>query len=105
VSGDEAVPLACTLEAGSLVERIAAWRALVESSVRGVETDDASVGLVLDDSEAAMVAAVLLGEAEKRCCAFFDVTLELDGDRRVLRLTVPAGAEDVLRTFAEAISA
>jgi hypothetical protein len=79
------------------------WRAFVSSSVSDIEADAATVRLVLNDSEAALIAAASLGAREKACCAFFDVAIELGADRRALRLSVPAGAEEALAAFSDLI--
>jgi hypothetical protein len=93
-------PLACALDAGSLAARVDEWRALVASSVVRVESGPSSVRLVLRDSDAALVAAADLGAREKACCAFFDVSIEIQADVRALRLSVPDGAEEALSEFA-----
>jgi hypothetical protein len=98
------VPIACSLDAAALRERADEWRALVASSVSSVERGDSAVRLELHDSDAALTAAVDLAQREKHCCAFFDVTLELEADRRTLVLAVPTGAEDVLAAFADVLS-
>jgi hypothetical protein len=98
------VPIACSLDAGSLGERTDEWRALLASSVTSVETDHGALRLVLRDSDAALTAAVALAQREKECCPFFDVSLTLDADRRTLVLAVPEGAEDVLAAFVELIA-
>ncbi len=95
----EPIPIACTLDAGSLAVRAEEWRAFVASSVSSLEVEDTTLRLVLDDSEATLVAAASLGAREKACCAFFDVGIEIHSDRRALRLSVPAGAEEALATF------
>ncbi|MFZ0251361.1 MAG: hypothetical protein WAL61_15560 [Acidimicrobiales bacterium] len=92
-------PIACSLDAAALGERADEWRALVASSVSAVETGDTAVRLVLHDSDVALTAAVDLAQREKRCCAFFDVTLALEADRRTLVLAVPDGAQEVLAAF------
>jgi hypothetical protein len=97
----EPVPIACTLDAGALGDRVHEWRALVASSVVTVESDSRSVRLFLRDSDDALLAAASLGAREKACCAFFDVAIEIEPDVRALRLTVPDGAEEVLAAFAE----
>jgi hypothetical protein len=99
----EPVPIACTLDAGALRERVDEWRALVAEFVVGVRTDadGSAVRLVLRDSDAALLAAASLGAREKACCAFFDVAIEIGPDTRVLRLSVPDGAEEALAVFAE----
>jgi anti-sigma-K factor RskA len=93
------VPIACSLDATSLGERADEWRGLVASSVTAVQADATAVRLVLAPSDAALTAAVALAQREKQCCAFFDVSLSLEADRRTLVLAVPEGAEDVLAAF------
>jgi hypothetical protein len=99
----ERPPIACSLTAGSLTERLGEWRALVAASVSSVEADAHSVRFALRDSDEALLAAVSLGAREKECCPFFDVVVELEPDRRVLRLSVPADAEPLLDEFLRAI--
>jgi hypothetical protein len=98
------VPVACTLDAGALGQRLDEWRALVASSVLRVESDEASVRLILRDSDDALLSAVSLGAREKACCAFFDVAVEIQPDTRTLRLSVPDGAEEALAAFAELLT-
>ena len=95
----EPPPIACSLDAGTLAERIDEWRELVASSVVDVEADATSVRLELHDSEAALVAAASLGQREMQCCGFFAVAIELGSDRRTLTLRVPDGAEQAMATF------
>ena len=97
--GREPAPIACSLDVGSLAERVDEWRQLVASSVVDLEADATSVRLVLRDTEAALVAAASLGQREKRCCGFFTVAIELGPDRRTLTLRVPDGAEEAMATF------
>ena len=94
------VPIACSLDATSLDERAAEWRALAHSpSVLSVEAVGTTVRLVLDPSDTALTTAVSLAQREKECCPFFDVSVQLEADRRTLVLAVPDGAEDVLGAF------
>jgi anti-sigma-K factor RskA len=92
-------PIACSLDVGSLAERVEEWRALVAASVVEVEAEPTAVYLVLEPSEAALVAAVELAQREKQCCPFFDVALEIGAQRRTLSLRVPQGAEEAMATF------
>jgi len=92
-------PIACSLDVGSLAERIEEWRELVASSVVDVEAHATSVRLVLGDSDVALVAAASLGQREKQCCGFFAVAIEIGPDRRTLTLRVPDGAEEAMATF------
>jgi hypothetical protein len=98
-SPGEPPPIACSLDSGSLTERIDEWRALVASWVVEVELDATSIRLVLRDSEAALVAAASLGQREKQCCGFFEVVIDIAADRRALTLRVPDGAEEAMATF------
>lgn len=99
------VPVACSLDATSLAGRIDEWRALVASSVVSLESDATSVRLVLEGSDATLVAATSLGQREKQCCAFFDVGIELGPDARTLYLRVPPGAEEAMAHFVELLRA
>jgi hypothetical protein len=103
-SSREPTPIACTLDAKSLAVRTDEWRQFVASSVVAVESDDTTLRLVLDASESALVVAASLGAREKACCAFFSVDIELDADRRALRFSVPAGAEEALAAFAALVT-
>jgi len=96
--------MACSLDVGSLAERIDEWRELVASSVVDMEADATSVRLVLGDSDAALVAAASLGQREKQCCAFFVVAIDIGPDRRTLTLRVPDGAEEALATFVDLLT-
>jgi hypothetical protein len=96
---EETTPIACSLGPDGLGERLDEWRALMATHVSSVEPGPVSVRLVLDGSDAAILAAASLGAREKECCPFFDVAIELEPARRSLRLAVPAGAEPVLDEF------
>ena len=93
------VPVACSLDAGSLADRVEEWRALVATSVVTVEAEPTVVHLVLESSEVALVAAADLAQREKQCCPFFDVAIDIGAQRRTLSLRVPEGAEEVMATF------
>jgi hypothetical protein len=96
---DDCGPIACSLDAGALTERVEEWRALVASSVRTFTSDATTVRLVLDESDAALLRAATLGQREKACCPFFEVSVDLAAETRTLSLRVPEGAEEVLATF------
>jgi anti-sigma-K factor RskA len=92
-------PIACSLDPGSLADRVDEWRALVATSVVAVEAEPTAVHLVLQPSEAALVAAVELAQREKQCCPFFDVAIDIGAQQRTLSLRVPDGAEEAMATF------
>ncbi len=93
------VPIACSLDAGGMAERVSEWRALVATSVVAVDAERTAVHLVLAPSESALVTAVELAQREKQCCPFFDVALDIAAQQRTLSLRVPDGAEEVMATF------
>jgi hypothetical protein len=95
----EPAPIACSLDAGSVADRMEEWRTFVASSVVAMDADATSVHLSLDDSPGALVAAASLGQHEARCCAFFDVAIDLRPDGRSLSLRVPRSAEEALAAF------
>ena len=97
--GPEHVPVACSLDAGSMAGRMDEWRALVASSVVSLEADATSARLVLEGSDATLAAAASLGQREKQCCGFFDIGIELGPDSRTLYLRVPPGAEEAMAHF------
>lgn len=92
-------PIACSLDAGSLLDRVARWQTLVATSVEAVEPSPTRVRLALADSDTALVDAVTLGQQEKQCCPFFEVALEVGAHDRALVLSVPPGAEEALASF------
>jgi hypothetical protein len=96
---DDCTPIACSLDAGEFTDRMGQWQALVASSVCTLEADATTVRLVLDGSDGALLRAAALGQLEKACCPFFDVSIDLAADACTLTLGVPDGAEDVLATF------
>jgi hypothetical protein len=110
----DAIPaIACSLDTRSLADRVDEWHALLATAVASVEVRSSALGanapggdgrsrsvrLVLHPSEQALVSAASLGQREKQCCAFFDVAIEIEADRRSLVLSVPPGAEEALASF------
>jgi hypothetical protein len=79
-------------------------RALVAASVTAVEAGDTMVRLRLRDSDTALTTAAALAQREKACCAFFEVSIALEADRRTLVLVVPDGAEEALAAFVALLS-
>jgi hypothetical protein len=96
-----AVPIACTLEADHLPERLAEWRTFGKTLVHRAETQPTSARFLLADGDDVLAAAVSLAQRETQCCAFFDFAVELGPEARWLSVRVPAGAEETLRSFLE----
>jgi hypothetical protein len=102
---DDCGPIACSLEAGEFRDRIGQWQALVAGSVSTLEVDATTVRMVLDGSDGALLRAAALGQLEKACCPFFDVSIDLTADACVLALGVPEGAEEALAAFVAMLKA
>ncbi|HWF16243.1 MAG TPA: hypothetical protein VG244_08705 [Acidimicrobiales bacterium] len=98
------VPIACSLDAGALTDRFDEWRALVASSVTSLVAEPTVLHLVLDPTDAALVAAVALAQREVQCCPFFGVAVLIGADHRTLSLSVPDGAEEAMATFVAALT-
>jgi hypothetical protein len=96
-------PIACSLDAAALADRVDEWRALVASSVVSVVAEPTIVHLALASSDAALVAAVGLAQREKQCCPFFGVAVDIGADHRTLSISVPEGAEEAMATFVAAL--
>jgi hypothetical protein len=99
------VPIACTLEAGDLPARVAAWKAFARDWVLETERGPALARFLLAPSDQALVAAASLAQREKACCAFFDFAIALDSDASWLCVTAPDHAEEALAVFAEMLFA
>jgi hypothetical protein len=88
-------PIACTLGAGEMQDRLADWDRLLRHAVgrsalasggMRVEFDD-----LVDVGELACVVA-----AEQECCAFFRFALTIDGRGVGLEVDAPADARDLV---------
>lgn len=85
-------PIACSLTADGLGERVVQWRQLVEGARR--EKIDDGLRLTLPVERAGEVAA--LAVSEQRCCPFFDFRLHLDGTVVHLEARTPADGAGLL---------
>ncbi|MBO0822512.1 MAG: heavy metal-responsive transcriptional regulator [Actinobacteria bacterium] len=89
------VPVACTLGAAEVGERIAQWRELVGYAQRHEEIPD-GVRLFFPASPDLAARVAALACAEQDCCAFFDFTLHLSTDALRLDVRTPATAKGML---------
>lgn len=94
-------PIACSLDAVDLRQRIEEWRQFRRDHVGAITEDGAAAQFELDLSEAALLSAVSLSELEKACCPFFDFSIGVEPGRRTLRVSVPPEAAEVLSSFVE----
>ena len=95
----EPPPIACSLDAGTLTERIDEWRELVASSVVDVVADATSVRLELRDYRGRAGRRGVTRSARDAVLRLLRVAIELGSDRRTLTLRVPDGAEQAMATF------
>jgi hypothetical protein len=98
-------PIACSLDAADLRQRIEEWRQFRRDHVGAITEDGAAAQLELDLSEAALISAVSLSEQEKACCPFFEFSIAVEPGRRTLQVSVPPEAADVLGSFVEMLGA
>lgn len=86
------VPVACSLSAGDLDDRVGQWRAVAEGATRS--DIPGGVRLTLPVERAGAVAA--LAADEQACCPFLDFRLHLDGTSLHVEVRAPAEAAGLL---------
>jgi hypothetical protein len=99
---DDALPIACSLDATELPLRLAEMRDLGRAALIEARTDATraelrfAAGAGVRDRVEAVVAA------ESRCCAFLDMAVTDESDTVVLTIDAPEGAELVLTELVDA---
>jgi DNA-binding transcriptional MerR regulator len=90
-------PVACTLDAGAMQDRIGDWQTLL---ARGTGRTPIPGGWAIRFDTDPELAADLarLATAEQACCGFFDFTISVTGDGLRLEVRAPAAAGDLLAT-------
>lgn len=91
----EDVPIACTLDAGSMSGRLAEWRAVLALAMSRTRTPDGDLRIEMRDDIAVDELALLVA-AEQRCCAFFSFAITVDGRGVALEVGAPDDASDVV---------
>ncbi|MEJ7583906.1 MAG: MerR family transcriptional regulator [Acidimicrobiales bacterium] len=84
------VPIACTLDATEVPDRVEAWRHALAHVTARDRIDDGVRLTIGVDSPVGEIAA--LAAAEQGCCAFFRFTLTIDGRGTALEVRGPADA-------------
>jgi hypothetical protein len=96
------VPIACTLSAGQVGDRIEEWRSFFATSVDAVDAAGKdSLRLQVKDDPAELVAAVDLARREVTCCAFFDFSIVIESTRSWLVIEVPPDGREILAGLAD----
>jgi len=91
-------PIACTLDAGAMPERLADWRAILAHALARTTCSDGALRVELDGAvdvgELARIVA-----AEQQCCAFFSFAITVDHRGVALQVGAPAGAEEIVTSL------
>jgi hypothetical protein len=102
----EAIPIACSLGAGDLEQRLAAIAKIGADSLVGHETEGSRHLLRFRADAATRRRLEEIVAAEARCCSFLDLTLEDRDGEPVLSVEAPqdaqAVADELAATFAGA---
>jgi hypothetical protein len=88
----KALPIACTLDARDLKERLASIRELARDALLGFEREGLVLSLRYDAGSADRVRKMVQGE--ERCCAFLRFDVEEDGGSIMVTVTAPEAARD-----------
>jgi hypothetical protein len=91
-------PIACTLEATALPDRLGEWRAVLAHAGARVTTSSGALRVELDDTVDVSELARLVA-AEQQCCAFFSFAITVDGRGVGLEVSAPDGAADVVASL------
>ena len=91
-------PIACTLDVGSVPDRMGEWRAIVEQVSARRTAADGALRLELDPGVDLPELARLVA-AEQRCCAFFAFAITVDARGMALEVRAPEGAADVIASL------
>ncbi len=88
-------PIACSLDAGELRERLAEIEAVgTESLIEKSREGERHVLRFRADAETERRLEEIVA-AESRCCAFLDLELTRQGDELTLTLAAPSGGEEI----------
>ena len=98
----DAVPIACSLDAGDIAPRVDEWRVLLASSATGftrVQLGRLEIGL--RDDRRGLGRLMRLARLERECCPFFGFTFLVGASTVALAIEAPADAAALLDGFAQ----
>jgi hypothetical protein len=101
---DNDLPIACSLGAAALTQRLAEMRALGRAALLGVEPGRGRTSLYFAADEETRARLKEIVAAEAACCAFLRLTLADEATRIVLTIEAPEGAELVVDDLVAAFS-
>jgi hypothetical protein len=94
------IPIACSLDAGALRERLAEIKAVGAASlIDNTHEGGRHVLRFRADAETERQLEEIVA-AESRCCAFLDLDLTRRDDELILALAAPPGAEEIVEALA-----
>ena len=94
-------PIACSLSAGDLNDRLAEIADLGRTALLSAELDGARATLRFAAAPGIRQRLARIVAAESECCAFLTMTVREEGDDLVLKIAAPEGAEVVLEELVE----
>lgn len=100
----EALPIACSLNAGDLKQRLAAITEIGEESLIDHATDDGRHLLRFRSDAETRKRLEEIVAAEAECCSFLDLALEERGGELVLSVTAPQDGQAVADELAAAFA-
>jgi len=96
-------PIACTLTAAEMPNRVAEARAVGDAYLRDAATGESEAVLRFSAEPDARARLEAIVAAESLCCAFLDFDLEYTPAGMVLRIGAPSGGEPVMHQIVEAL--
>jgi hypothetical protein len=91
---DSDPPIACTLPADRLGDRMADWQAILAPAL-GREPVEGGIRIRLP-ADVHVAALAALATAEQECCRFFTFVLTIDGDGIALDVNAPDDARPLV---------
>lgn len=88
-------PIACTLDAGAMPDRVAEWQALLDEATTRERTTDGALRVTFA-SDTSLPELARLVAAEQTCCAFFSFRITVDQRGVGLEVRAPAGADEIV---------
>jgi MerR family transcriptional regulator, copper efflux regulator len=94
---DCGAPIACSLDASAMPERLADWQSVLEHVGR---REPLPLGVRLTfDPPAPVDDLARLAAAEQACCPFFAFAITIDGRGVALEVTAPTDGQDVVHAL------
>ena len=89
------IPIACSLDAGTMGDRLQEWQALL-ARASGRERTDAGYRLTFARDPALASALADLAAREIECCPFFTFAIRMTNDGLQLDVEVPEDARELV---------